>query len=316
MPPKRISHSGFRDWDPFQLPDLTGKRYVITGGNSGIGFDAAEMLVAAGATVTLACRNLAKGEAAKQRLERGAPGRVDVVELDLASLASVRAAASQLRARVDAIDGLINNAGIMQTPKGTTEDGFDLQMASNHLGHFLWTGLLLDLVEKAHGRIAVVSSLVHKFGPLRFDDLMSEQSYDPSTAYGQSKLANLMFAFELDRRLEAAGSPAICIACHPGYSSTNLQSTGPVGVFNALYKVMNPVMAQPSRQGAIPTVLAAAGLEAKRGAYYGPQSLAETRGRVSDATVASYARDRAASNRLWTLSEDWVGHRYLSEPVA
>ena len=314
MPSKRISNSGFKDWTPDQLPNLDGKRYLITGGNSGIGLEAAKMLAAAGADIIIACRNLSKGEAAKQTLiQSNIPGKVDLVEIDLSRLASVRAAAQAVRSRYESIDGLINNAGIMQTPKQTTEDGFDLQMASNHLGHFLWTGLLLDLVENAQGRVAVVSSLVHKFGPLKLHDLMSEKKYDPSTAYGQSKLATLMFALELDRRLKKAESQAISIACHPGYSSTNLQSTGPVGVFNQLYKIANPLFAQPAQKGAIPTVLAAAGLEAKRGAYYGPQSIGELRGRVSDATVADHALDPEASRQLWAVSEELVGYNYLSD---
>ncbi len=312
MASRRISNSGFKDWKPSQLPNLKGKRYVITGGNSGIGFEAAKLLGEAGADITIACRTLSKGERAKKALEKTISGQVDIVQVDLSRLASVRQAAEEVRARHAAIDGLINNAGIMQTPKQTTEDGFDLQMASNHLGHFLWTGLLLDLVEKAKGRVAVVASLVHKFGPLQLDDLMSEKKYDPTRAYGQSKLANLMFAFELDRRLKASGHDAICVACHPGYSSTNLQSTGPSGFFNLLYKVMNPLFAQPARNGAIPTVLAAAGVEAKRGAYYGPQSMSEARGRVSDAAVADHALDQDASRQLWEMSEQLVGHSFLS----
>ena len=314
MPSKRISNSGFKDWTPDQLPNLEGKRYVITGGNSGIGLEAAKMLAVAGADITIACRNLSKGETARQAIiDTNITGSIDLIEIDLSRLTSVRAAAQEVRAQYKAIDGLINNAGIMQTPKQTTEDGFDLQMASNHLGHFLWTGLLLDLVENARGRVVVVASLVHKFGALKLDDLMSEKKYDPSTAYGQSKLATLMFALELDRRLEKAGSHAASIACHPGYSSTNLQSTGPIGLFNQLYKVANPLFAQSAYNGAIPTVLAAAGLEARRGAYYGPQSLGELRGRVSDATVALHALDLEASTRLWSMSENLVGYSYLSK---
>nr|WP_070961310.1 oxidoreductase [Hyphomonas sp. Mor2] len=310
---KRISKSGFRDWKPSRLPDLTGKRYVITGGNSGIGFEAAKMLGAAGANLTIACRNLEKGARAKKRLESGMTGTVDLVEIDLSRLDSVRRAAEELKSRYDAIDALINNAGIMQTPKTTTVDGFDLQMASNHLGHFLWTGLLLEQVEKAKGRIAIVSSLVHIYGALNLNDLMSENRYNPTAAYAQSKLANLMYALELDRRLERSGHKAIAIACHPGYSNTSLQSTGPKGALNFIYKFTNPLMAQSAHQGAVPTVLAAAGKEAKRGGYYGPQNFSELRGRVSDARVAAHALDEDKAKRLWTLSEELVGFQYLSD---
>lgn len=305
--------SGFRDWKPSQLPELVGKRYVITGGNSGIGFEAAKMLAAAGADITLACRNLVKAEQAKAKLRPEATGDIDIVEIDLSSLASVRTAAEDIRTRYDGIDGLINNAGIMQPPKTLTEDGFELQFGANHLGHFLWTGLLLDLVDNARGRIVTVSSLAHKFGRILFSDLNSERRYDPSVAYCQSKLANLMFAFELDRRLNEAGARAISIACHPGYSSTKLQSTGPSGFFNAAYKVANPLFGQPAYQGAIPTVLAAAGREAQRGGYYGPQTFNEVRGRVSDATVARRALDWDVAEKLWTVSEELVGLKYLSD---
>ena len=230
--------------------------------------------------------------------------------MDLTDLNSVRKAAKCLSAKYSKIDGLVNNAGVMQTPKTKTVDGFDLQMAANHLGHFLWTGLLLDNVEAAKGRIAIVTSLAHKQGAMNFDDFMSEASYDPLKAYAQSKLANIMFAFTLDRRLKKSDRNAICIACHPGYSSTRLQSSGPAGFYNFIYKITNPIFAQNQKYGAIPTVLAAAGNEAKRGAYYGPQSFFEARGRVSDATVAEHALDEEAQEKLWQLSETLVKFKW------
>ena len=174
------------------------------------------------------------------------------------------------------------------------------------------TALLIDRVEAAAaGRVAVVSSIAHKFGTLDFDDLMTTRDYTPSKAYFRSKLANLMFAFELDRRLREAGCKAIAIACHPGYSNTNLQSTGPTGFLSALYKLLNPLMAQSQEAGAIPTVLAAAGAEAKRGAYYGPQRMQEARGPVSDALVADHAQDRGDWERLWEMSEELVGQKFV-----
>ncbi|MFT6695025.1 MAG: NAD(P)-dependent dehydrogenase (short-subunit alcohol dehydrogenase family) [Paracoccaceae bacterium] len=304
--PATIHDSGFKNWTPDLLPDLTGKTYVITGANSGIGFEAAVYLGKAGADIVMVCRTPSKAEAAQKALAAQIKGKVGLVQMDLSDLSSVRKAAAEVRERFSKIDGLINNAGIMQTPQTKTVDGFDLQMASNHLGHFLWTGLLLDLVEAAEGRIAVVSSLVHKFKDLDLDDFMSDKKYSPTDAYSQSKLSNLMFAFELDRRLEAAGSKAICIACHPGYSNTQLQSTGPKGLFKILYKVINPLLAQPSSNGAIPTVLAAAGTEAKRGGYYGPKRMSEARGPVSDAIVADHALDQTKQAKLWEKSEQLV----------
>lgn len=230
--------------------------------------------------------------------------------MDFADLGSVRAAAEDLRGRVTKIDALINNAGIMMTPRTKTVHGFDLQMGANHLGHFLWTAMLLDLVEAAEVRIVVVSSIFHKQGALNLDDLMSDTNDTPVKAYTQSKLANLMFAFELDRRLEASGSPARAIACHPGYSETNLQSTGPTGFLKGGMAITNKLIAQNPEAGATPTVLAAAGAEALRGAYYGPTRMGDARGPVSDAKVAVHALDRTKQTSLWEMSEELVGHSW------
>lgn len=303
-------NSGFSYWTAKQLPDLTGKLYVITGGNSGIGFEAAKFLGKAGGDIVLACRSVAKAETAATELRAVVKGQVDVVPLDLSDLTSVRTAAADLRGKYAKIDALINNAGVMQTPAQTTADGFEMQFGTNHLGHFLWTGLLIDLVESAEGRVVTLSSIAHLNGKINFDDLMGKQNYSPTRAYFQSKGANLMFALDLDRRLQAAGKKAVSIACHPGYTNTNLQSTGPTGLFAALYKVLNPLMAQAPAAGALPTVLAAAGVEAKRGAYYGPQKMAETRGPVGDAKVAPYVQDEKAAQRLWEESERLVGFEW------
>ena len=305
-----ITNSGLSNWKPNQLPNLTGKTYVITGANSGIGFEAARILGEKGGDIVMVCRSRAKGEAAQRKLSGMVRGKVDLILMDLTDLSSVRKAAEELRGRVTKIDGLINNAGIMMTPQEKTVDGFDLQMGANHLGHFLWTGLLLDLVEAAAGRVVVLSSLVHKNDPLNLNDFMTDEKYTPMKAYTQSKLSNLMFAFELDRRLQAAGSNAICVAAHPGYTDTNLQSTGPTGFMKAMMAVMNKLMAQRAEAGAYPTVLAAAGKEARRGAYYGPTKMGETRGPVSDAKVKDHALDREKQRKLWTTSEQLVGIEY------
>ncbi|TLP45639.1 SDR family NAD(P)-dependent oxidoreductase [Cohaesibacter sp. CAU 1516] len=309
MAEKTISTLGVTDWREERLPDLKGKIYVITGGNSGIGFEAARMLGEAGADVILACRSPEKAESARLQLLTTTKGSVSLVGLDLADTASVRAGAEGVRGMTDRIDGLINNAGIMHTPALKTKDGFELQFGTNHLGHFLWTALLLDLVEAAAGRVVAVSSLVHKTGKktIDFDDLMLEKRYSRFDAYAQSKLANLMFAFELDRRLAAKGSPAIAVACHPGYSVTNLQTTGPSRLLAMLYSVIKHGLSQSAHFGARPTVLAAAGVEAKRGAYYGPTRRKELLGPVSDARVSSYALDQSVQNRLWQESEKLLG---------
>lgn len=302
----KIADSGISDWKPSRLPGLTGKTFVITGGNSGIGFEAAKMLGNAGGDIVIACRNAEKGAAAVAALQSEIKGKVDLVILDLSNLSSVRSAAADLRAKTGKIDALINNAGIMQTPETRTADGFELQLGTNHLGHFLWAGLLFDLVEKARGRIVTVTSIAHKFGTIHFDDLMLEKPYSPTQAYSQSKLANMLFALELDRRLKAKNSPVMSVACHPGYSNTALQSTGPGGALTLLYKFLNPLMAQPARKGAIPTVLAAAGDEALPGAYYGPTGFGDTRGPVGDAFVAQRALGEEKAARLWDESERLV----------
>jgi len=310
MPSEKLMDSGFSSWTAQQLPDLTGKLYIITGGNSGIGLEAAKHLGKAGGDIVLACRSLDKAEDAANELRGIVRGSVDVVQLNLGDMTSVRAAAKEIRSKHGKIDALINNAGVMQTPQQKTADGFEMQFGTNHLGHFLWTGLLIDLVEVAEGRVVTLSSIAHLSGTINFDDLMGEKSYAPMRAYTQSKGANLMFALDLDRKLLAAGKKAISIGCHPGYSNTNLQSTGPTGFFNMLYKVLNPLLAQSPADGALPTVLAAAGVEAKRGGYYGPQKMAEARGPVSDAKVASYIRDQAVAQRLWEESEKLVGFEW------
>ncbi len=306
----KSASSGFRNWTPDRLPDLTDKIYLITGGNSGIGIEAAKMLAGAGADIAIACRNPAKAEQAVAEIDAVGEGRVESITLDLSSMDSIRSAAAECHQRYEKLDGLINNAGIMQTPQSKTADGFELQLGTNHLGHFLLAGLLFDLVEKAAGRVVIVSSIAHKFGKIHLDKLMLEKSYNPTVAYGQSKLANLMFALELDRRLKAAGSPVSCIACHPGYSATELQSTGPEGLLTMIYKLTNSIMAQSAYKGAIPTVLAAAGEEAVAGGYYGPNALGETQGRVSDASIARKARDEAVAAELWRESEKLVGYEW------
>lgn len=300
---------GPRGWTPDRLPDLAGKTYVITGGNSGIGFEAARLLGEKGAAVTILCRNRDKAETAVADLKRRAgAGSYDYVLLDLADLSSVRIAAEKVRVRHKKIDALINNAGIMMLPRRElTADGFETQFGVNHLGHFAFAALLSDLVEAAAGRFVVVASGVHHFGRLGFDNLMLERGYRPMRAYAQSKLANLVFALELERRLEASGCKARCYACHPGYSATNLQSTGPSRLSAQIFRPMNAVFAQSAAKGAIATVLCAAGVEAEAGRYYGPTGLGEMTGPVGPARIARQARDESAAAHLWQISRTLTG---------
>lgn len=301
---------GPEGWLPARLPDLSGKTIFITGGNSGIGKEAARMLGARGARVTLFSRNREKAASAVRDLEARAPeGAFDYIPLDLADLSSVRAAASEARNRCDKIDALINNAGIMMTPRREiTADGFELQFGVNHLGHFALAGLLSDLVEAAGGRFVAVSSLMHHYAPkLRLDDLMHERGYSPVRAYAHSKLANLVYALELNRRLERRGARARSYACHPGYADTNLQSTGPSLLMALMMKPATALFSQPADRGAIPTVLAAAGAEAEAGGYYGPTGFQDMKGPVDRAGVARQARDEKAARRLWEQSEKLTG---------
>jgi len=306
-----VNASGVRNWTPDRLPDLSGKLFVITGGNSGIGLEAAKALAAHDADIVIAARNPDKGDRAVAEIKLCGSGKIALLQLDLADLASIRSAAAQAKERFGAITALVNNAGIMQTPKQKTSDGFEMQFGTNHLGHFLWTALMFDRIDPWHGRVVTVSSIAHKFGRIRFANLMLERGYDPTIAYTQSKLANLVFAIELNRRLEAADSKVASMACHPGYSNTALQSTGPGALLSSVYTLTNAVMAQSAKLGAIPTVLAAAGEEAQPGGYYGPTGLFDARGPVGDAWVERRALNEDVARRLWAVSEELVGQEFV-----
>lgn len=294
-------------WTPALMGDQSEKTMLITGGNSGIGLEAARVLAAKGATVLLCARTASKGEAAAAEINAKGRGKAIFVQLDLADMNSIRAAAKTVEGLTDRLDALINNAGIMQTPKQKTKDGFEMQLGTNHLGHFLLNGLLFPLVDAASGRIVTVSSIAHKFGRLHLGNLMLETGYTPTIAYGQSKLANIVYAFELQRRLEMAGSSVTSYAVHPGYSDTSLQSTGPTGILNQIYKFSNALMAQPAAYGAYPTLLAATSPDARPGGYYGPTRWQDTRGPVGDAGVHPKALNEDKARRLWEMSEERVG---------
>ena len=290
---------------------LEGTVAVVTGANSGLGLVTARELARAGATVVLACRDVQKGKAAATEIGAAVPGaRLRVAELDLSSLASVRAFAAALEAPEIAL--LVNNAGMMMTPRQRTVDGFDLQFATNHLGHFALTGLLLERLRAApEARVVTVSSLEHRPGHITFDDLQLERGYTPRRAYQQSKLANVAFGLELDRRLRLAGSPIRSLLAHPGYSATNLQSTGPRGPMRTLLWLGNRLIAQDVEQGALPILHAATAEDAQGGEYFGPDGFREMRGRgVKRVEVVEEARDPEVGRRLWALSEELTGVEY------
>ena len=306
------------------VPDLSGKLVVITGANSGLGFGLARRLSAAGADVVMAIRNRAKGEAAIQEIRVGVPdAKLTIKALDLSSLASVAALGEQLNTEGRPIDILINNAGVMTPPeRETTTDGFELQFGSNHLGHFALTGHVLPLLRAADGaRVVSLSSLAaRQSGKIHFDDPQFEKSYAPMSAYGQSKLAVLMFALELDRRSRAAGWGVMSNAAHPGLTKTNLQISGPSlgrekpALMERLYRTswrFAPFLWQEIDEGILPAVYAAATPQAEGGTFYGPRGFYEAAGGgVAPAKIPKLARNDDDCRRLWELSEQLTGVRY------
>jgi NAD(P)-dependent dehydrogenase (short-subunit alcohol dehydrogenase family) len=297
-------------WSAADIPDQHGRIAVVTGANSGIGLVAARELAGHGARVIMACRDTAKGAGAAERIRATLPdAELEVVALDLASLASVRAFAEGYGG--DRLDLLINNAGVMAAPYRKTVDGFELQLGTNHLGHFALTGLLLErLLATPQARVVTVSSTAHRSGRIKFDDLQGERSYGRWRAYGQSKLANLLFAFELDRRLRAAGKELRSVAAHPGYAATNLQfAATPSRVERVASAVLNRVYAQSADLGALPTLYAATA-DIAGGSYVGPDGFLEGRGHPKLVGATRAAKDPEAARRLWTISEEVTGVQF------
>ena len=294
------------NWSAARLPDQTGRVAVVTGANSGIGFETARVLASKGATVVMACRNLDKANPKAEEIRAAHPNAaVEVMELDLADLDSVRAFAETFVERFSRLDLLINNAGIMVPPYGKTAQGFETQFGVNHLGHFALTGALLDLILRTPGsRIVTVSSIAHLMGKIQFTDLSWERGYKAQAAYGQSKLANLLFTFELQRRLEAAGKDTIAVAAHPGWTETNLQEHAK-GV-----KFLNRFFAQGPLMGALPTLYAATEDDVKGGDYYGPSGFLEMNGPPKRVKSNKRSHDQSVAERLWTVSEQLTGVRF------
>jgi NAD(P)-dependent dehydrogenase (short-subunit alcohol dehydrogenase family) len=292
-------------WTSDNVPGQHGRLAVVTGANTGLGFETARVLAARGASVVLAVRDIEKGKRAAARIAGTAPGaNVTVQPLDLASLESIRAAAGELRARHPAIDLLINNAGVMFTPQQTTGDGFELQLGTNHLGHFALTGLLLEQLLAVPGsRVVTASSLAHRIrARINFADLQSERSYRRVAAYSQSKLANLLFTYELHRRLSGAGT-TIAVAAHPGLAATELTRHTPA-IAAYLYARL---ISQAPAMGALPILRAATDPGVLGGQYYGPGGLFGARGYPELAESSRQSRDTAIQRRLWAVSEQLTG---------
>ena len=294
-------------WTAVNIPPQTNRTVIITGANSGIGAITARELARAGAHVIIASRNTTKASEAASTM----PGSVEVRQLDLAALDSVRAFAERFRAAHDGLDLLINNAGVMATPRRRTADGFELQFGTNHLGHFALTALMIRAMEgREDARVVTLSSGAHRFGRIAFDNLGGDRRYFRWRAYGQSKLANLMFALELDRRLRAAGTSVKSLAAHPGWAATNLQYAGPPLFDRAVAHVGNKVWAQSAEMGALPTLYAATELGLEGGTYVGPDGILEQRGHPEPVSMSSAARDEEAARRLWEVSEEMTGVRF------
>lgn len=304
---------------PWQLEDLgpqDGRTVVITGGNSGIGFEAAKALTDKGARVIIACRNPNKARAVCQQIAADqTTANIEAVTLDLASLNSVRSCADELRRRCERLDVLINNAGVMAIPRRDTEDGFEMQFGTNHLGHFALTALLFPLLQSASGsRVVTVSSLAHLFAIINFANLHGRMFYERWMAYGQSKLANLLFSYELDRRLRGANVDVLSIACHPGVASTNLGYASPrmLGspLGETLVQLYTSIIAQSAADGALPTLHAGFAAEVQGGDYIGPDGLGEMRGNPRKVSSSFMSRSQTIARQLWRISEEATGVQF------
>ncbi|MDJ0757080.1 MAG: oxidoreductase [Ardenticatenaceae bacterium] len=301
-------------WTVENMPDMTGKITIVTGANSGIGFEAAKEFARNGATTILACRSIDKAQTALEQISSEIPdASAEIIRLDLTSLESVNRFADMFKVKYDRLNILVNNAGIMWTPYGTTEDGFESQFGTNHLGHFALTGLLLDLLLKTPGsRVINVSSLGHRSGKMDFDNLMFENGngYSRHGAYGRSKLANLLFTYELQRKFEAVNASAIAVAAHPGGSNTNLGRHVESKWYFRLLQRLTERMTQSAAMGALPTIRAAVDPQPKGGDYYGPNGFMESRGYPVKVKSNGASHSESDAQQLWQVSERLTGVRF------
>jgi protochlorophyllide reductase len=304
------------NWQTQDIPDQTGKIALVTGGNSGLGYESVKALARKNASVILACRDMGKGEAARKRIIEGWPGAgIEVIPLDLASLASIRQFAGRLKEKYDRLDILINNAGVMATPRSETVDGFELQFATNHLGHFALTGRILEvLLATPQSRVVTVSSLGERFFRINFSDLMGRRFYYRWVAYCQSKRANMLFAYELQRRLARAGAQTISLAAHPGFTSTNLRAkllSPETPLFQRMVGAFGELISRSSAEmGALPQLYAATAPAVSGGEYYGPDGFLQLSGHPRQVRSSRRSHDREAARRLWEISEKLTGVRY------
>jgi NAD(P)-dependent dehydrogenase (short-subunit alcohol dehydrogenase family) len=303
-------------WTEADVPDQSGRTALVTGANSGIGWDTARVLAASGAKVLMGCRSKERGNEAIDRIRAVVQDAdVQLLEMDLADLDSVREVAARVAQEHEKLDLLINNAGLMATPEQRTAQGFEMQFGVNHLGHFALTGLLLPRLLGATGsRIVTVSSTGHRPGRIHFDDVQWESGYKPWSAYFQSKLANLLFTYELQRGLDAAGLQTAALAAHPGGSRTNLGNQNPGGFLNAVLQAARPLierlLLQSSAMGALPTLRAAVDPAARGGEYYGPGGFNEQTGHPIRVDSSRRSKDADVAKRLWRLSEELTGVTY------
>jgi NAD(P)-dependent dehydrogenase (short-subunit alcohol dehydrogenase family) len=296
-------------WTTAQIPDQSGRTAIVTGANSGLGLASARELARHGAHVVLACRNMEKGAQAMCEIEASAPGaQLELAPLDLGELASVASFAERFRSEHESLDLLLNNAGVMAPPRRETADGFELQFGTNLLGHFALTARLIEEMEgRADARVVTLSSNAHKLGRINFDDLQSAGRYTRWGAYGQSKLADLMFALELDRRLRAANSTVKSIAAHPGYAATNLQFAAAPALDRLVMRLSNLTLAQSADMGALPSLYAATYPDLEGGSYVGPDGIGEFRGHPRLVSPNRAARDQRVAAHLWAVSEELTG---------
>ena len=310
---------GKRGWTPERLGDLSTRTYLITGANTGAGFEAARILLGKGAEVVMLNRNKTKSQQAIDDLEQqfGADAKISFVQMDLANLSSVRQAAKEVIKRIPKIDALICNAAIAQVPKQKfTTDGFESQLGVNHYGHFLLCGLLFQRIEKSGGRIVVVGSEGYKMGikTIQFDDMNWDKNYHPMNTYCHSKLAQIMFAYELQDRIKAFGKQVEVYVCHPGASATSLIKNSGGLRDRILFKLMSMTpLVQSAEKGAYPEVMCATEENLHQKAYYGPTGRMNWTGPVGECKLESFVQDREIASKLWTISEEQTGQNFQFE---